>query len=112
MEYLFNEVFSHQPPEFNRYLLGTAILDRFCGPLCEAVCAPGEVPFTCEIGGWEFIAWLKKENVFVNPLDAENRWFRLPSSVSEAALQPVKTSFQLRGHQRPPRPGECLVCRK
>jgi len=76
MEYLFNEVFSHQPPEVSQYLLGTAILDRFCGPLCEAVCAPGAKPFTCEIGGWEFIAWLKKENMFLIPLDAENRWFR------------------------------------
>ena len=76
MEYLFTEVFSHQPREISQYLLGTAILDRFCGPLCEAVCTPGAKSFTCEIGGWEFIAWLKKENIFVIPLDAENRWFR------------------------------------
>jgi len=76
MEYLFNEVFSHQPPEFNRYLLGTSILERFCAPLCDAVCLPGEVPLTCEAGGWKFLAWLKEENVFVNFLDDENRWFR------------------------------------
>jgi LuxR family maltose regulon positive regulatory protein len=76
MEYLFNEVFSQQPPEVARYLLGTSILDRFCGPLCEAVCAPGAEPSTCEIGGWEFIDWLKKENLFLISLDAENRWFR------------------------------------
>jgi LuxR family maltose regulon positive regulatory protein len=76
MEYLFAEVFSRQPPEIILYLLGTAILDRFCGPLCEAVCAPGVEPFTCEMGGWEFIAWLKKENMFLIPLDPENRWFR------------------------------------
>ena len=59
MEYLFNEVFSRQPPEISQYLLGSAILDRFCGPLCEAVCILGAEPFTCEIGGWKFIAWLK-----------------------------------------------------
>ena len=76
MEYLFKEVFSEQPPEVSQYLLGTAILDRFCGPLCESVCAPGAEPFTCEIGGWEFIAWLKKENMFLISLDPENRWFR------------------------------------
>jgi LuxR family maltose regulon positive regulatory protein len=76
MEYLFTEVLSHQPPEINRYLLGTAILDRFCGPLCEAVCVPGAEPFTCEIDGWEFISLLKKENMFLISLDAENRWFR------------------------------------
>jgi LuxR family maltose regulon positive regulatory protein len=76
MEYLFTEVFSSQPPEISRYLLGSAILDRFCGPLCEAVCEPGAEPFTCEISGWEFIEWLKKENLFVIPLDPEKRWLR------------------------------------
>ncbi len=76
MEYLFTEVFSKQPPEISQYLLATAILDRFCGPLCEAVCAPGAEPFSCEFGGWEFIAWLKKESLSIIPLDPENRWFR------------------------------------
>jgi LuxR family maltose regulon positive regulatory protein len=76
MEYLFAEVFSLQPPEISQYLLGTAILDRFCGPLCEAVCVPGDDPFTCEYGGWNFIAWLKKENVFLIPLDPGGRCFR------------------------------------
>ncbi len=76
MEYLFNEVFCHLPPEVSQYLLGTAILDRFCGPLCEAVCVPGVDPLTCELGGWNFITWLKRENVFLISLDPENRWFR------------------------------------
>jgi LuxR family maltose regulon positive regulatory protein len=76
MEYLFVEVFSSQPSEIRSYLLGTAILDRFCGPLCEAVRAPGTDASTCEHSGWDFIAWLKEENLFVIPLDTENRWFR------------------------------------
>jgi LuxR family maltose regulon positive regulatory protein len=76
MEYLFTEVFSRQPPEIGQYLLFTAILDRFCGLLCEAVCVPGFGQFTCEMGGWEFIKWVKEENLFLIPLDAENRWFR------------------------------------
>ena len=76
MEYLFTEVLSHQPPGPKNYLVNTAILDRFCGPLCEAVCAPNIESFTCENSGWEFINWLKKENMFLIPLDAENRWFR------------------------------------
>jgi LuxR family maltose regulon positive regulatory protein len=76
MEYLFTEVFSHQPREISQYLLVTAILNRFCGPLCEQLCFTDVEPYTCELGGWEFIAWLKKENIFLIPLDAENRWFR------------------------------------
>ncbi|MGD9205851.1 MAG: AAA family ATPase, partial [Desulfobacterales bacterium] len=76
MEYLFSEVFSRQPPEIRQYLLSIAILDRFCAPLCEAVCVSGAEALSCELGGWEFVAWLKKENMFLIPLDAENRWFR------------------------------------
>ncbi|CAB5101856.1 Transcriptional activator of maltose regulon, MalT [Olavius algarvensis associated proteobacterium Delta 3] len=76
MEYLFNEVFSQQPPEITQYLLGTAILDRFNGSLCEAVSSPGEDSPAGAIGGWNFIAWLKKENMFVIPLDAEHKWYR------------------------------------
>ena len=76
MEYLFNEVFSSQPPEIKQYLLGTAILNRFCGSLCEAVCIPVDESSMCTFGGWNFIDWLKKENMFVIPLDAESRWFR------------------------------------
>jgi LuxR family maltose regulon positive regulatory protein len=76
MEYLFTEVFSKQPPEINQYLINTAILHRLCAPLCEAVCRSDAEPFAGKIDGWEFIAWLKKENIFLIPLDAENRWFR------------------------------------
>ncbi|NOQ20258.1 MAG: winged helix-turn-helix transcriptional regulator [Desulfobacterales bacterium] len=76
MEYLFTEVFSEQPPDITRYLLGTAVLNRFCGPLCEAVCVPCAEPFACEMSGWEFITWLKKENLFLIPLDPEKQWFR------------------------------------
>jgi LuxR family maltose regulon positive regulatory protein len=93
MEYLFNEVFSLQPPEVSQYLLGTAILDRFCGPLCEAVCMPGAEPFTCEIGGWEFISWLKKENMFLIPLDAENRWFRFHHLFQKLLFNQLKRHF-------------------
>jgi len=76
MEYLFDEVFSQQPPKISQYLISTAILDHLCGPLCETVCMPDAGPATHEISGWDFIAWLKKENAFITPLDPEKRWFR------------------------------------
>ena len=76
MEYLFTEVFSEQSPDITRYLLGTAVLDRFCGPLCEVVCVPDAETFACKMNGWEFIKWLRKENLFLIPLDPEKRWFR------------------------------------
>jgi LuxR family maltose regulon positive regulatory protein len=76
MEYLFNEVFSRQPPEIQQYLLGTAILDRFCGPLGEVMCIPHVKTYTCGLSGWDFITWLNKKNLFLIPLDHEKRWFR------------------------------------
>jgi LuxR family maltose regulon positive regulatory protein len=51
MEYLFREVFSHQPPEISRYFMSTAILDRFCGPLCEALHVQSPEPSTHGISG-------------------------------------------------------------
>jgi LuxR family maltose regulon positive regulatory protein len=93
MEYLFTEVLSRQPPEIRQYLLGTAILDRFCAPLCEAVCAPGAEPFTCDTGGYEFISWLKKENMFLIPLDAENRWFRFHHLFQKLLFNQLKRHF-------------------
>jgi len=72
MEYLFSEVFSHQPKEVRQFLVATAILDRFCGPLCDAICPSEAEPFSCDMGSWEFIDWLKKENLFIVTLDAEN----------------------------------------
>jgi LuxR family maltose regulon positive regulatory protein len=95
MEYLFNEAFSHQPPEIRQYLLATAILDRFCGPLCDAVCAPGGEPFACEVGGWEFIAWLKKENVFLIPLDPEKRWFRFHHLFQKLLFNQLKRHYSI-----------------
>ncbi|MCJ7499954.1 response regulator, partial [bacterium] len=72
MEYLFNEVLSIQPPTVRRLLLKSAILDRFCAPLCAAIDSPEEDGVDC----WEFIRSLQEENLFIIKLDAENQWFR------------------------------------
>jgi len=96
MEYLFTEVFSKQPPEISLYLLGTAVLNRFCGPLCEAVCVPGGESFTCEIGGWEFIEWLKKENIFVIPLDPDKRWYRYHHLFQKLLLNRLNRQYSVK----------------
>ena len=36
LDYLLEEVFTHQPAEIQNFLLSTSILDRFCAPLCDA----------------------------------------------------------------------------
>ncbi|MGB5650568.1 MAG: response regulator, partial [Sedimenticolaceae bacterium] len=38
-DYLIHEVIENQPAVIRNWLLKSAILDRFCAPLCDAICA-------------------------------------------------------------------------
>ena len=75
-EYLFDEIFKYQPPEIRRYLMSTSVLNRFCAPLCDALLADEEKLDKHGISGQEFINWLRENNLFIIPLDTENKWFR------------------------------------
>ena len=68
VDYLVDEVLDRQPEEVRDFLLGTAILDRFTGPLCDAV--------TETSGGSQMLASLERRNLFVVPLDDQRRWYR------------------------------------
>lgn len=74
--YLFDEVLAVQPPVFRRHLLRSSILDRFCAPLCDVLRASGVEAEAPEIDGQGFMTWLQENNLFLTPLDSENRWFR------------------------------------
>lgn len=74
MEYLFNEVFSSQPDKIQQHLVASSILDRFCAPLCEVLCPYPENE--CDLDGWDLIKWLKKNNMFLIPLDNDGYWYR------------------------------------
>ncbi len=70
LDYLLEEVLERQPGEILKFLLGTSILERLCGPLCEAVleAPPGSGQSTLEM--------LERANLFLVPLDNERRWYR------------------------------------
>jgi LuxR family maltose regulon positive regulatory protein len=68
LDFLAEEVFSRQPAEIQQFLARTAILSRFCAPLCDAV--------TGSANSSEIINVLERENLFVVPLDDSRRWFR------------------------------------
>jgi len=76
VDYLMTEVLSLQPPEMARWMTATAILDHFCAPLCDAMHGLENAPDTGKMNGDEFIARLRKDNLFLIGLDTENRWFR------------------------------------
>lgn len=68
LDYLTEEVFQTLPEELRNFVLNTAILDRFCGPLCEAVSG--------QQGGQDILEKLEEANLFLVPLDDERLWFR------------------------------------
>jgi LuxR family maltose regulon positive regulatory protein len=76
MDYLIKEVLDAQLPVIRRYLLSTSILDRFCAPLCGALCGPDLEAGEGEIDGQGFVTSVQQGNLLVIPLDTENRWFR------------------------------------
>jgi LuxR family maltose regulon positive regulatory protein len=83
--YLAEEVLNQQPKDILTFLLQTSILDRLCGPLCDAV--------TGESGGQEILETLEHANLFIMPLDDEGRWYRyhnLFAEVLQARLQRIQ----------------------
>ncbi|MCB0192003.1 MAG: hypothetical protein KDJ65_08675 [Anaerolineae bacterium] len=72
MGYLLDEVLMRQPKPVRDFLLKTAILNRFCGSLCDAV-TQNDDP---DRNGQSYLEWLRQTNFFVVPLDQEGRWYR------------------------------------
>ena len=70
MDYLVEEVLHQQPASIQTFLLRTSILDRLCGPLCEAVLLDSTA------SGQETLEYLERTNLFIISLDNERRWYR------------------------------------
>jgi LuxR family maltose regulon positive regulatory protein len=68
VDFLAEEVLSRQPGEIRQFLARTAVLDRFCAPLCHAV--------TGSANAAEVIDVLERENLFLIPLDDNRQWYR------------------------------------
>jgi LuxR family maltose regulon positive regulatory protein len=75
-EYLVGEVLSSLPPPIKQYVLSTAILDRFCAPLCETILGLKHEAGEAGVGGHYFIEWVVKANLFTVPLDGQGKWYR------------------------------------
>jgi LuxR family maltose regulon positive regulatory protein len=75
-EYLVDQVLSSLPPSITQYVLSSAILDRFCAPLCEAVFGFEHGAGEADIRGHYFIDWVVQANLFTVPLDGQGKWYR------------------------------------
>src|SRR5215470_10240619 len=68
LDYLTEEVLAGQPEPVLRFLLETSVLERLCGPLCDAV--------TGRTGSQEVLEELDRANLFLVPLDEVRHWWR------------------------------------
>ncbi len=75
LDYLIEEVLQQQSSGIHTFLLVTSILDRLCGPLCDAVLLDSSVSGQ-ETAGQETLEYLEHANLFIVPLDHERRWYR------------------------------------
>jgi LuxR family transcriptional regulator, maltose regulon positive regulatory protein len=86
LDYLVEEVLQQQPEGVQTFLLRTSILDRMCGPLCEAVLhtPPGS--------GQETLEYLERANLFIVPLDNQRCWYRYHHLFAELLQQRLHQS--------------------
>ena len=70
LDYLVEEVLQRQPERVQSFLLRTSVLDRLCGPLCDAVLREPAGSGQTTLGD------INHANLFVVPLDSERRWYR------------------------------------
>lgn len=68
LNYLTEEVLNRQSEEMKQFLLETAILDRLCGDLCNAVTLRKDSQLVLE----QMVA----SNLFLVPLDETQHWYR------------------------------------
>ncbi len=78
LDYLVEEVLQQQSSGVQTFLLRTSILDRLCGPLCDAVMGKAEGRKHKDEGySSSFILeYLERVNLFIVPLDSERDWYR------------------------------------
>ncbi len=75
LDYLLEEVLQQQSESIQNFLLRTSILNRLCGPLCDAVLR-GSMTSVQETGGQQTLEYLERANLFIVSLDNERRWYR------------------------------------
>ena len=94
-DFLAGEVLSRQPNDIRQFLARTAILARFCAPLCDAVAG--------SVNAAEIIDVLERENLFLVPLDDNRRWYRyhqLFAQVLRGQLARTEPDIRPTLHQR------------
>ena len=93
LDYLVEEILEQQPESVQNFLLRSSILDRMCGPLCDAVYRDPTA------SGQETLEYMERANLFIIPLDNERRWYRYQHLFADLLRQRLqqRASIFLRG---------------
>jgi LuxR family maltose regulon positive regulatory protein len=91
LDYLLEEVLHQQSASVQAFLLHTSILDRLCGPLCDAVLLDPSA------SGRDTLEYLEHINLFIVPLDNERRWYRYHHLFAELLRQRLHQSVVAQG---------------
>ncbi|KWX77139.1 LuxR C-terminal-related transcriptional regulator [Paenibacillus jilunlii] len=75
LDYLIEEVLQQQSTNIQAFLQFTSVLDRMCGPLCDAVLGE-DSEGSPHSSGQRTLEYLEHANLFLIPLDNERRWYR------------------------------------
>ena len=68
LDYLVEEVLGNQPDDVRQFLLDTSVLQQLTGALCEALTGRND--------GTQMLETLDRGNMFLVPLDDQQRWYR------------------------------------
>ena len=84
--YLVEEVMAGLPKAVAEFLTRTAVVDRFCAPLGDALLAGSPWPDSSQAT----IAQLEAQNIFIIPLDDEGTWYRYHDLFRDFLLHRLK----------------------
>lgn len=74
-DYLLEEILGKQTAEIHRFLLYTSILEQLSAPLCDALLSGDEATVSTRPAS-VILEELEHANLFIVPLDHEQRWYR------------------------------------
>jgi LuxR family maltose regulon positive regulatory protein len=84
-EYLMDEVFSCQSEEVQDFLLRSSICNRFTAEMCDAI-----LDIDCSSN---ILDNLERSNLFIVPLDRQQKWYRYHHLFAEMLISRLKREF-------------------
>lgn len=95
--YLVEEVLARQPQDIQDFLMLSAVPNRFCPSLCDALRSNNALATRSSA---DMLVRLEQRNLFLVPLDDEHTWYRYHHLFRDALLQRLQRTCGTREVQR------------